>query len=314
MSRCLVVFYHYVRDPAETEFPDIKALTPDQFEAQLDWLQQRYTMVDYPTFEASLRGEWRSNRPCALLTFDDGLIDHYQAVLPALTRRGLSGVFFVVGATLDATPRVLNVHRAHFLLARLGPEGFADEVRRGLVDLPEATACELPESGGLYRYDGFDAQDVKRLLNYELPAATADALLSDLFCRHIGDEAAFAQELYLTPDLVAEMASEGMTFGFHTERHVPLSRLSRPLQWAEVQRGVAAITGLTGQRSTPFCYPYGHAQTYDRDSVAVVEKAGYSTAFTAVREMVRFEESSRYELPRIDTRDLPPVAQERNVA
>ena len=43
---CMVVFYHYVRDVARTEFPDIKALPPSAFAAQLAWLQTRFDVID----------------------------------------------------------------------------------------------------------------------------------------------------------------------------------------------------------------------------------------------------------------------------
>ncbi|MEE9285672.1 MAG: polysaccharide deacetylase family protein, partial [Dehalococcoidia bacterium] len=250
------------------------------------------------------------------LTFDDGLADHYTAVFPALKQRGLSGVFFLVGAALSAPAPVLNVHKAHFLLARLGPDRFAEEVRGAILDLsqPGRIGPAVSSERELYRYDRPDAQGMKRLLNYDLPIADADRVLGDLFRRHVGDEAAFARALYLAPEMTAEMAAEGMTFGFHTESHVALSRLSRQQQRAEVERGVSVIGRLTGQQRVPFCYPYGHAQTYDRASMAVVEEAGYSAAFSVVRAMVRFGKEHRYDLPRFDTRDLPPFSKELSVA
>ena len=94
---CTIVFYHYVRDVERTEFPDIKALSPSAFAAQLDWLQMRFDVIDGSTFERAVRSGAGFNRPTALLTFDDGFVDHYEYVFPVLRSRGLGGIFFLCG-------------------------------------------------------------------------------------------------------------------------------------------------------------------------------------------------------------------------
>jgi peptidoglycan/xylan/chitin deacetylase (PgdA/CDA1 family) len=90
-----------------------------------------------------------------------------------------------------------------------------------------------------------------------------------------------------------------------TERHRILSRLSALEQGTELQRGVRAIRTLTGQESVPFSYPYGHKQTYNAATLALLEREGFAGAFTTIRASVR-RTDSLYELPRMDTKDLPP--------
>jgi peptidoglycan/xylan/chitin deacetylase (PgdA/CDA1 family) len=102
------------------------------------------------------------------------------------------------------------------------------------------------------------------------------------------------------------MAEGGMTFGFHTERHPILSRLDAHRQRDEVARGVTLLKTLTGQDSVPFCYPYGHPETYNAETVAALAESGYGTAFTTTRRLARPAVDSRFEFPRWDTRDLPP--------
>lgn len=92
-TACCVVMYHYVRDARRTPFPVLNALAVADFEAQLDFLQSRFTVIDYPTFERLLAGDGPDGGPSALLTFDDGFVDHWQTVFPILTRRQLGGYF-----------------------------------------------------------------------------------------------------------------------------------------------------------------------------------------------------------------------------
>ena len=299
---CTIVFYHYVRDVERTAFPGIKALSTAEFAAQLDWLAARFRILDGPAFERAALGGEVPDGPTALLTFDDGFVDHYEHAFAEMRRRAVSGIFFVAGSTLGESPSLLNVHKTHFLLSALGAERFGTLVNARLEGLHAGSAAEGRD--GIYRYD--EAPDVraKRLLNYELPYEIADRLLDEMFREHVGDPAAFARGLYLSNDMIAEMAYGGMTFGYHTRSHRVLSRLSREEQEAELLDGVALIRRLTGQSAVPFCYPYGFTHTYNQDTLDVLEQAGYSVAFNTVREPANLPVPSRYEVPRFDTRDV----------
>jgi len=307
---CRVVFYHYVRDVERTRFPSIRALSVRGFAAQLDSLQERYDIIDGPAFEQALADAGGFDRPTALLTFDDGFVDHYEHVCPELVSRGLGGMFFVAGATLGSRPTLLNVHKTHFLLAELGAERFAAAVSAAL----ESEGVHVAATGardGIYRYDEAPDVRIKRVLNYEAPYPVADRVLSTLFERHVDDPDVFARALYLTPGQIGEMAAAGMTFGFHTETHPVLSRLDREAQRAELRDGVRLIRELTGQRMVAFCYPYGFTHTYNADTVEVLEECGYSMAFNTARRDAMIGVDARYELPRFDTRDVPRAEEAR---
>jgi peptidoglycan/xylan/chitin deacetylase (PgdA/CDA1 family) len=304
---CLAVMYHYVRETAATAFPAIRALPPAMFERQLDWLQASYEVVTLEAFEAALEGGPALPSNAALLTFDDGFVDHYDTVLPALAARGLSGVFFLAYDASGPSPRVLGVHKTHFLLARLGSDAFGDAV------LGECrAAAQAPRGGagvfGLDRWEHADERAIKDLLNYELPIAEAERVLDVLFARHIGSQDEFARALYLQAPMIAEMRRAGMAFGYHTRSHKMLSRLTAGGQDQELRDGVAWIRTLTAQPRVSFCYPWGGPGTYTADSLDILARTGYSVAFNTVRRRIAGSDH-RYELPRVDTRDLPPYTE-----
>ena len=174
----LVVMYHYIRDPERTSFPSLKALRIREFSAQLDWLAQVWQPVNYLQFEAA-RSNGSLPPAAALLTFDDGFVDHYEAVFPMLRDRGWSGVFFVAGAALDDPPRLLNVHKTHVLIATLGAERFSQEVLASVA--ASGNTGSLGWRPEVYRYDNAPDLSAKHLLNYELPQDEADQILSVLF-------------------------------------------------------------------------------------------------------------------------------------
>lgn len=300
--------YHYVRNTDVTPFPDIKALSVAHFEEQLDWLQEHYTVTDYRTMLCFLRGEDTGDRPLAVLTFDDGVIDHYETVFPILHRRGLCGMFFVCDLAVADSPILLNVHAIHFLLARMGSDAFREAVTAWLA----AEGIPVPETAGqdgvLYRYDASANGAIKKLLNYTLPYDVADRLLDALFREHLGDPVMFARSLYLTSSQIREMADGGMVFGGHTKSHRILSRLSKDEQQDQLAGAVPLIRSLTAQTDVPFAFPYGHPQTYTTDTLQILERNGYIGAFTTTRDSIRPADYPFLTLPRYDTKDLHPFA------
>jgi peptidoglycan/xylan/chitin deacetylase (PgdA/CDA1 family) len=310
---CLVVMYHYVRDTADTPFPAIRALPVDLFSRQLDWLESGYAVITADEIEQTLDRGGSLPVNASLLTFDDGFVDHFAAVYPRLRARGLSGVFFLTEDACCDHPRLLGVHKTHFLMAQLGAEAF------GRAVLAECASAARAESGdrNVFGADAWEAADeraIKHLLNYQLPFGEADRVLDALFARHVGDAEAFARQLYLSAGMIREMSAGGMCFGYHTRSHRMLSRLSVAEQAAELENGVAWIRQLTGQARVPFCYPWGGAGTYTPDTVRLLGDLGYSVAFNTERRQVRLDSDPRFELPRLDTRDLPPYTDGENGA
>jgi peptidoglycan/xylan/chitin deacetylase (PgdA/CDA1 family) len=305
---CLAVMYHYVRDSGATDFPGIRALSPSQFSAQLDWLQSRYTIVGVDMVEAALAGGEALPANAAMLTFDDGFVDHYEAVFPELARRRLSGVFFISQVACSPSPRLLSVHKAQFLLARLGAEAFGRAVLSECGVVSAAPQAGRRSVFGADRWEAADDRAVKQLINYELPFDEAERILGLLFERHLGSSAALAERLYLNEPMVRAMAAQGMVFGYHTRTHRMLSRLTADEQRDELAPGVEWLRDLTGQRSVPFCYPWGGVQTYTQETVRLLDTLGYSLAFNTERRQLDVSVDARFELPRLDTRDLPPYA------
>ncbi len=110
------IMYHYVR-PDRADLPYFRHLHVDDFEQQLDYFVEEYGAVTQADFLAAL--EAGEPAPGVVLTFDDGLKDHYDYALPRLQARGLWGLFYVPTGVY-AAGRLLDVHRVHLLLGRNG--------------------------------------------------------------------------------------------------------------------------------------------------------------------------------------------------
>lgn len=300
-----VVMYHYVRDLPSTRFPRIKGLLTDDFRRQVAALVQRYEMATLESALAFVRGEYRPKRDLCLLTFDDGLKDHFTEVLPILADRRLQGVFFIPTACVEET-RVASVHKNHFLLAAVEFEeyrrAFLDELKRRR---PETnTDVDRATVAATYRWDIPEVAAFKYLLNFGVPERLRDAILDALFVAYLGDEQAFARELYLSWQDACQMQDTGMVIGSHSHNHTAMSILSDDRQREDLDACTNLLQRhLRPQPLWPFSYPYGKRHTYNDLTVHTIRELGYCCSF-GTESGVNYVGQDLFALRRIDTKDV----------
>lgn len=301
----LTVMYHYVRDVKDTEFPELKALDIDAFRAQVDYCASRYEMASLASALAFLSGEYQPERPLCLLTFDDGLADHYEHVTPILVDRGIQGVFFLTTGCIEEG-FVLSVHKSHFLMAFLGFHRYRDELLNrlqalhpGLTPVPDEV-----RAGQTYRWDELEVATFKYLMNYQLTPDLRDEVLTSVFLDALGGEEEFAARVYLSWARAREMQAAGMSIGGHTHTHPVLSECAPTRQREEIERCNSLLTRRMGkQELLPFAYPYGKQTTFNSVSVDLLRGVGFACAFsTEVGMGVRGVDP--FAVPRVDPKDL----------
>jgi peptidoglycan/xylan/chitin deacetylase (PgdA/CDA1 family) len=279
-----VVNYHYLRHAGSGEHFPVHALRFDSFREHLSLFRSQYEMATMESALAFLQGRYTPRRDLCLLTFDDGLREHYTHVAPLLLEEHLSGVFFVVTSSLDG--EVATVHRIHLLMAALGEPAWWTALARELHDSGlGALVRDLPMQAvrRAYRFDAPDTARAKYLLNYTLSPAERDPLLSRLFDTHVGHVGRahdVAQSLYFDWSEAAEMQYAGLTIGGHSHTHVPLASRTVQEQQEEISLCARRLEQSLGQeKPRPFSYPHG---SFDASTIACLREAGFSCAFTTV--------------------------------
>jgi peptidoglycan/xylan/chitin deacetylase (PgdA/CDA1 family) len=300
-----VVMYHYVRDLPRTRFPQIKGMLTSDFAAQVAMLAERHEMATLESALAFLNGAYAPKRDLCLLTFDDGLKEHYAQVTPILAERNIQGIFGLITECVEGH-RVALVHKNHFLMAALDFGTYERAFRGELAQIaPELDVAVDPSvAARTYRWDTPDVAAFKYLLNFKLPESTKSQILDALFTRHLGDEGQFARELYVTWDEAREMQSAGMLIGGHTHRHLALSSLSDGEQLDDLTTCTGLLKArLRPQAAWPFTYPYGKRDSFNEHAVATLRALDYACAF-ATEVGDNEPGQSRYEIRRIDPKDV----------
>lgn len=96
----LVCCYHNVLAPGAVPRGDASLHLPrPQFEAQLDWLLERFDVVP---LDSILAARAPGGRPRAAITFDDAYVGVLRHALPALRQRRVSSTIFVASGYSDA--------------------------------------------------------------------------------------------------------------------------------------------------------------------------------------------------------------------
>ncbi|EOG2479328.1 hypothetical protein ACK8U2_001789 [Campylobacter upsaliensis] len=118
-----ILMYHYVRE-SMPHLPFFRYLSFDNFKKQLDYFEKNFGLVSFEEF-CRLKTEPKfinvlKNK--ILLTFDDGLKEHFTLVYPELLKRGALGIFFMPTAVLKEE-KALYVHKIHYLLGHGGGGG-----------------------------------------------------------------------------------------------------------------------------------------------------------------------------------------------
>jgi peptidoglycan/xylan/chitin deacetylase (PgdA/CDA1 family) len=297
--------YHYVRDLSRTKYPRIRGRLVSDFEQQVGWLSERCEMATLESATDFLAGKYEPSRDLCLLTFDDGLKDHYANVLPILADRGIQGLFFICTICQEKN-YVLPVHKNHFLMAALEFSEYRQAFLEQLATLTTETLDKVDiEKAKLgYPYDSEDVAVFKFFLNYVVAEPMRVRVLDALFAKYFGDEAAFAKELYLNWDEAQQMQAGGMIIGGHTHNHVALSTLSNEEQAADLATCASVLRKrLKSQPFWPFCYPYGHSYSFNAATIQRLNTVGFMCAFTTETGSNRRGDDP-FTLRRVDTNDV----------
>lgn len=309
MSYLTVVMYHYIRDAARTRYPDIKSTTIDTFKSQLGYIKTQYRVITMEELFESAAKKKKLPQNAMLLTFDDGLIDHFENVFPILQNEGMQGSFFPPARAIEEHA-VLNVHKIHFILAasadktRLIKDIFAllDAYRSEYgLDTNEAYFKKLAVPK---KRDTPEIMFIKHLLQKELPEKLRARLVDVLFSRFVSkDETAFAKELYMNAEQLEHIRKEGMYIGSHGWNHDWYTSLSPDAQEQDVACSLQFLETL-GCDTSRFAMSYPHG-AYNDSLISILKRRGCVVGFTTeVGTVTDGDDPFRYK--RLDTNDLPP--------
>jgi len=303
-TKCTIVMYHYVRNMYETNYPNLKGRLIKDFTGQLDYIQKKYTVISIDEYLDFLSGSENIPKESCILSFDDGLKDHYLNVFPILKKRDLSACFYPI--TQPLVDKVIPiVQKVHILLATMGSEKFSKEINRQLkVFFPEIYKIyyidDKVKKERKYRWDDALTSNLKYNLAI-MPFKYKTKIINEIFFVKFEDEKKICSELYMNMDEIKEMAENNMIFGGHTHNHPMLSHLNDEEQLKEIAGSKKILENIIKIKMKSFSYPYGN---FNDSTIRILKQEGFLCSTTTDTGINVGRNINKFALLRLDTNDL----------
>ena len=302
-----VLMYHYIRE-YDLNLPDLKFLHVKDFAKQLDYLEEEYGFIERSAFIDSIK----NNNSCpegVILTFDDGLKDHFSYVLPELLKRNLWGIFYVSSGVYHQS-KMLSVQKIQYMLAKYGAKRVLkkiDALKDRFKNLDKGVTEIHKDKVYLNHGDNFEEISVKKILNYHLDPHTKDELCSHLLDAFNESEEKLSEEFYLNKDEIKIMHEANMIIGSHGVNHHPMINLSLEESKNEIENSLYFLENLLPSNMIKtFCYPHGLPHTFRDSDVETLKenKVDFSFAVES-RDLIRQDISNKiHSLPRFDCNEF----------
>jgi len=287
------IMFHYVRP---SEVSNLKYLNLNKFILMLDNLMSEFGIVTQDQWEGFRKFGKRPSG--ALLTFDDGLKDHFNFVAPVLKERGLFGIFYVCTDPLINKP--LSVHLSHYLLAHHDPHTIWQSLLSADSDLVwQVAKDELAQTAYVSHNEALLIKNIKKAINWLPYNSDREQLILEIF-RELSKLSfqEFVSQWYLNEKEISLLSMLGFEIGSHTCSHRLLSRLDlRDIRY-ELNESKSALENVSTNSIRSFCFPYGGERSYNKEILEELKKSQYSDAFSVKSSVIGKE--STFELHRFD--------------
>jgi peptidoglycan/xylan/chitin deacetylase (PgdA/CDA1 family) len=219
------VMYHYVQE-FNPKIKYLSYLNYKNFEKQLKVFQKSFGFIDCSkakNFDANINLKKK-----IFLTFDDGLLCHYNYVFPILKKNNINAIFYIPTAPY-INEKILGVHKIHLILGFFGGEvacNFLDKYL-DITMLDSDLIEEFEKFTYVLQVNSDYINKFKRVLNYYIKYEYRDKVIDDIFINFFGNkEKDMIKNVYMSLNQINELYKAGMVIGSHGVSHRLMSRLN----------------------------------------------------------------------------------------
>lgn len=300
-SKYVGLCYHYIRQNKQTDpFPRILGTNVDEFYNHISMLQKKYQILSLDdAIKISYTGFNLSGRkPGILITFDDGLSDHFTAA-KILSEFNISAVFFVptciLKDKLPANPMII-----HYTIAVFGIEKFLKEFRTALenrkFDKKLYDVEYMKNKDDIWK----TISKIKSTFKYKLGYRDSRNILLDIYKNLLCKEYPNPIDLiHLTEVQIKKILKMGHHIGTHTHSHISVAAtgLSESDFFKEIIYPQNYLKQKFDTEVNTFSYPFGGKGDCLPSSELIKKTNLYKLAFT-VEEIHNTKNTPPHELGR----------------
>jgi len=284
----IVLIYHRVTTLFSD--PEMLAVTPENFRAQMRHLKENVSLVRFEE-------DWtKVSKPAVAITFDDGYADNALEALPIIEEVGVPAAFFVSTGTIGTVREFWWDELRRIILERQNlPTSFTLNDSRFGTRWPTSTRSERQK---LYH-------EMVRLMNNSDPERRKDWLAQLRTWAQDTHETGNTTHRAMTVEELRLLAeSSWVTIGAHTVTHSRLSALPRAAQREEIVASKRQLETWLDREITVFSYPFGTRCDYTKESVALCREAGFTKVAANFPDQAH-SWTDPYQIPRHLVRNWP---------
>lgn len=297
----LSLCYHYIRPERKHDlFPKLLGNQIDEFHKHIRMLKKHYDIIslnDAKNFSYS-DFSFRNKKYGMLITFDDGLSEHYLAA-QILAEYGIKGVFFIPTCILmDKLPA--NPTIIHYCLATGSIEDFLKVYYNALEEHKLNTA-----DYNIKFHKGMDdpwkvIDEIKNVFKYSLDYKQSRKVLlfiyEKLLLRRYSDA---MKIMHLRPQELREILDMGHSLGVHSHSHISIAatELNKSDFEKEIVMPKKYIEESFNTSVYALSYPFGKKRDCLNFKALISRTEQYALAFT-VEKIVNSKVTSPFELGR----------------
>ena len=285
----LSLCYHYIRPDNDDPFSRLMGTKITEFKNQIKMLKEKFEMISLDDVLEFINTKiFENNKHKMLLTFDDGLSEHYNAA-KILKQFDIKATFFIptciLKERLPANPMII-----HYVIAKYGIEKFLEEFRYALkklgLEIKKYDITYVREDDDVWKKIAEKKYNFKYKLGYKI---SREILLHIYQNSLLIEYPNILEIIHLNKEQIHEMLEMGHRIGVHTHTHISVAAtsLSDSDFFNEI---VFPKKYLEDEFNVPiksFSYPFGERKDYLSSMRFLNKTKEYDLAFT-VEEIVNF--------------------------
>lgn len=294
MSKLRAFMYHDIRDLKEKTYEKrylLKSfLNCNQFEKQVEEIKKNHEIISCSDV---LSKELNKSIDYAILTFDDGLKDHYS-VAKYLFENNLTGTFLIPRMPV-IEKKVMNTHKIQFILSVTDEKKLSEDILKNFDD-DKSIWEQYSKTKWKNNWWSKEMIFVTNLLRNFNNGKLDNYELTDFYFKKYvtSDEVGFAEEFYLSEREIQEMRQMNMTIGGHGDISENLINIDDYEK--EIKKSKDFISQFTEE--LVFSYPNGGFNEEIKDKM---QEYDFTISFTTIpKTLTELDDIDFLEFPRYD--------------
>ncbi len=288
-GKLLVISYHYVRDQGG-KYPGIHPVSALELSDHIYKLKKQYRPVSIEQAENFFSGKSHLECDSFLITFDDGLKDHYINARSVLKQHSINGVFFV--PTLPYSDGIApTVHKIHWLRANTDPDEF-------IILLNKFLPCkwsnltlnkkDQKKSSEMHIHDDLQTQMLKFSLNFIIPHDIVGQAMSKILAEKGISENEFCQMTFMDTRQIRKLEKDGHMIGMHGHSHITFTSLNKQELDDDIEKNSLELENILGSRPRWLGYPYGRPDAIPDNAKNLCKRHKINAAFSMISGFNQF--------------------------